>query len=285
MKKILALLMVAVMCFSLAACGGDKETSNKNDKEIDIKKVDVVGTWINTASTSHGMKMVIEEDGTGSCTLGEQVAELVWERIDDDTLTINTDSNELLFEMGVSNGVVELLWQGTFSHYTMVSEQDYNNMIEAVEITADNWQNYLEIKPYAKPSTDDFNEITGLQIGCSLVLKDEYVDKLVASDGAIGYTISGQYKCHIEYNSATKELTLGAPFTEAEMEAMGMSNSDQVITDTGKLGFYREYGFEIFRDASYSGSCEVNGDIVSAVVSYYENIEITKIQGNLYFEK
>lgn len=33
MKKIIALLLVAVMCFSLAACGGDKEASNNNEPQ------------------------------------------------------------------------------------------------------------------------------------------------------------------------------------------------------------------------------------------------------------
>lgn len=33
MKKILALLLVAAMCFSLAACGGDKETRNNNEPQ------------------------------------------------------------------------------------------------------------------------------------------------------------------------------------------------------------------------------------------------------------
>lgn len=33
MKKIIALLLVAVMCFSLAACGGDKETNNNSEPQ------------------------------------------------------------------------------------------------------------------------------------------------------------------------------------------------------------------------------------------------------------
>lgn len=33
MKKIIALLLVAVMCFSLAACGGDNEASNNNEPQ------------------------------------------------------------------------------------------------------------------------------------------------------------------------------------------------------------------------------------------------------------
>lgn len=296
MKKIIALFLVVLMCFSLVACGDDSQTNengsqqehnnNETNKEIDIKKVDVVGTWINIASTSHGMKMIIEEDGTGSVALGEQVMDLVWERIDDDTMTITADSEELIFEIGVSDGIVELLWQGVFSHYTMVSEQDYNNMIEIVELTSENWQNYFEVKPYAKPMTNDFDEITDLMISSTLVLKDEYANKFAASDGAVEVSFGGEYRCPIEYNSSTKELTLGTPYTKEENEKQGYYISSEEITNTEKLANYDEYGLVIGGGTGCTpNTLKINGDIVTADSSYYETIEIIRIQGNLYFKK
>lgn len=298
MKKIITLLLVAVMCISLVACGSDtpqtdnngsqqEQSNNKTDKEINIKKVDVVGTWINMASTSHGMKMVIEEDGTGIVTLGDQVLDLVWERIDDDTLTITANSKELVFEMGVSNGMVELLWQGPFTRYIMVTENDYNNMIEIVEITADNWQDYMEIKPFIEPRTDDFNDITDLTVGCALVLKDEYANRISASDCAIEYSLGGRYICPIEYNSTTKEFTLGAAYTKEEAEGKGYYvDSSYTHTDTDKLGSYQEYGFEFGpQHGCYPDSFQVNEDIVTAETEFYDTIEISRIQGNIYFKK
>ena len=289
MKKIIALLLAVVMCFSLSACNSENKTDNNNnsDKEINIKKVEVVGTWINTASTSHGMKMVLAEDGTGSVTLGDEVLELVWERIDDDTLTINADSKELVFEMGVSNGIVELLWQGVFSHYTMVSEQDYINMIEVVEITADNWQNYFEIESFVKPQTDDFNDIIDLYIGHALVLKDEYASKISAADCAIEYSFSGKYICPIEYKVATNEVTFGTAYTKEEAENKGYYvDFSYTATDTEKLGSYGEYGFEFGpMYGCYHDSFETGEDVITAETEIFGNVEITRIQGNLYFKK
>ena len=59
MKKIIALLLLAVMCFSLVACG------NKAEKEI-------VGTWKpSEESILANYTFVFNEDGTGTVNDGE----------------------------------------------------------------------------------------------------------------------------------------------------------------------------------------------------------------------
>ncbi|MCF2651217.1 hypothetical protein [Anaeromassilibacillus senegalensis] len=82
MKRLIALLLVAVMCFSLAACGGDKETSNNNEPQTNNSEtqqetadnsqeenadsaVNLVGTWEYTEANS---VLVLNEDGTGEET-------------------------------------------------------------------------------------------------------------------------------------------------------------------------------------------------------------------------
>ena len=151
MKKIITLLLVAVMSLSLVACGGNElqtdnsgsqqeQSDNKNDKEINIKKVDVVGTWKNTSSNDHGFVMTINEDGTGTIILGEQELTITWEKTDEEIIC-NTGSKELTFKIRSNNDVVEMSYKD--GYYVVVSEQDYTNMIEVVEITADNWQDYL----------------------------------------------------------------------------------------------------------------------------------------------
>ena len=256
MKKVFALLLATAMCFSPAACGGtdtnnsselrtsesgtqQEQSSNKTDNETDINEIDVVGTWKNTSSKDHGYVMTINTDGTGTILLGDQELTITWTRTNEE-LICNTGSKELTFKIRANDDLVEMRYKDDY--YVVVSEQNYDNIIECTELTLGNWQNYLEVRPYAKPGTNAFDEIDGLTIGCALVLKAEYVDKLVDSEGAIGYTI--------------------------------------------KLDDYNEYGFRFgLRDGCYGDSFEVNGDIVRAICSYYENIEITKIQGKIYFKK
>lgn len=294
MKKILALLLVAVMCFSLAACGGNElqtdnsgsqqeQSDNRNDKEINIKKVDVVGTWKNTSSNDHGFVMTINEDGTGTIILGEQELTITWEKTDEEIIC-NTGSKELTFKIRANNGVVEMSYKD--GYYVVVSEQDYENTIECVELTLENWQQYFEIKPYAEPQTDAFDELSDLMICTTLVLKDEYVNTFAASDGAIEVSFGGEYRCPIEYNSATKELTLGTPYTKEESEQKGYYLSTEAVTYTDELTYYREYGFRIGGGVGCPpDTFKVEGDIVTADITYYDTIEITRIQGNLYFKK
>lgn len=117
MKKIIALLLVAVMSLSLVACDGNEpqtgnsgsqqeQSDNKNDKEINIKKVDVVGTWKNTSSNDHGFVMTINEDGTGTIILGEQELTITWKKTDEEIIC-NTAFKELTFKIQANNGVVE----------------------------------------------------------------------------------------------------------------------------------------------------------------------------------
>ena len=295
MKKLFALLLVAVMCFSLVACGGNEpqtdnsgsqqeQSDSKNDKEINIKKVDVVGTWKNTSSKDHGFVMTVNEDGTGEIALsGEQTLSITWEKTDEEMIC-NTGSKELTFKIRANNGIVEMSYND--GYYVVVSEQDYENTIECVELTLDNWQQYFEIKPYAEPQTDDFDEISDLMIYCTLVLKDEYANAYAGSDGAIETSFGGQYRCPIEYNSATKELTLGTPYTEEENNQAGYGVSTETSTNTTKLTHYREYGFGIGGGSGCApDTFKVEGDIAAGDAYYYETIEVTRIQGNLYFKK
>ena len=294
MKKIFAMLLVAVMCFSLAACGGNEpqtgnsgsqqeQSDNKNDKEINIKKVDVVGTWKNTSSNDHGFVMTINEDGTGTIILGEQELTITWKKTDEEIIC-NTAFKELTFKIQANNGVVEMSYKD--GYYVVVSEQDYENTIECVELTLENWQQYFEIKPYAEPQTDAFDELSDLMICTTLVLKDEYANTFAGSDGAIEVSFGGAYRCPIEYNSATKELTLGTPYTKEENEQQGYYLSTEAITYTNELTYYREYGFAIGGGVGCNpDTFKVEGDIATADASYYETIEITRIQGHLYFKK
>lgn len=50
MKKIIALLMVAVLCLGLVACGGG------NDEEDTGNEMDIVGTWVNDKNLTQVFK-------------------------------------------------------------------------------------------------------------------------------------------------------------------------------------------------------------------------------------
>ncbi len=273
MKKISTLFLATIMSLLVVACGSE------------TKKVDVVGTWINIATTSHGMVMNLEEGGTGTVSLGEEVLELTWERTDEDTLVCNADSQELLFEIGIADGVAEMRWQGVFAHYTMVSEEDYKKKINAIEITMDNWQDYFEIKPYIDVRRNDFDEIDDIKFGTKMVLKEEYADKFAGADGAVEVLKKDSYYCNVEYNAATGEYVIGDAYSEDVLKEKDYYTSDD-DTISDKLSNYGKNGltFGGYR-GGYPDSKEVNGDTIKIDVENYANIDVIKIKGNLYLNK
>lgn len=287
MNKLISMLLAIVMCLFLFACADSQQaqTNNKIDNDINIIKADVVGTWIDLDPTSFGMKMVIAEDGTGSVTSAEEVIKLNWERTDD-TLTIIANSKEFIFKIDDSDGVVELLWQGDFIRHKMVSEKDYNRIIEIIEINTDNWQDYLEVKPYVNPKTDASNEISDLMIGCALVLKDEYASRICAVDCTLEYSLGETYICPIEYNTTTNEYLIRTAYTQEEAESKGYFIASYTYTDTDRLGKYSAYGFKFgTHHGCNTDTLQRKGDVVSAETEFYGAIEITNIQGNFYFKR
>lgn len=96
MKKLLALLIATIMCFSLAACGSDtneetsgttnqttnettepSNTTNTQTDSIDTEDSDtinLVGTWGSDTNT-----LTLNEDGTGSYEYESEVIKIVWE--------------------------------------------------------------------------------------------------------------------------------------------------------------------------------------------------------------
>ena len=69
MKKIIAILLLVVMCFSLVACG------NKAEKEI-------VGEWkYSNADGSDVSSFIFYKDGTGTTDYFSEEADFNWRRI------------------------------------------------------------------------------------------------------------------------------------------------------------------------------------------------------------
>ena len=66
MKKIIALLLITVMCLSFVACGnteGNDASTNDSNKE----KNEIIGTWNpSNDSVLAGYTIVFNEDGTGT---------------------------------------------------------------------------------------------------------------------------------------------------------------------------------------------------------------------------
>jgi len=135
MKKIIALLLVAVMCFSLTACGGDKETSNNREPQTNSSEtqqetdkveenneatINIAGTWVSNAGT-----LTINEDGTGKLdTFFED--DFTWEVKDNALITMGEDGG-FTYEVIVENETISIL--EPLNGWKFVSEETYKNEI------------------------------------------------------------------------------------------------------------------------------------------------------------
>ena len=60
MKKIIALLLVAVMCFALVACNNNSDSNS----DVEKAKAEILGEW--KTSELGGVSFTFNEDGTGT---------------------------------------------------------------------------------------------------------------------------------------------------------------------------------------------------------------------------
>ena len=93
MKKILALLLVAVMCLSFVACGGVSNNESNNDTtQTDEIDLEIIGTW-KTDPAFNDYVLIISKDHTGNLSESNKTETLTW-TYDDEThiLTLTKDN-------------------------------------------------------------------------------------------------------------------------------------------------------------------------------------------------
>lgn len=333
MKKLFALFVMTVMCVSLVACGESEQPADNNNSqaihdnqqadsnnsqtvheepqvnnndaqqeqsnnindnemytEIDISEVDVVGTWKNVSADWTGATVIFNEDGIGMLSYAGEERNGMWEKKDAE-IVLNFDSGEMRFTARENNGIIEMIREE--DSLIFLSEQDFENTVECVEITLDNWQQYFEIKPCALPYEADDTEY--LRVGVVMMLKDEYVNNQISLEGNVDVFFDGEYRCPVEYDCVTGEVILGTPYTQEECNQKGYSgeyfgtravtpidfDSDISIMDFGRNDCYELGGNVGFPRDKW----KIDGDVITVDAFYYETIEITRIQGNLYLKK
>jgi hypothetical protein len=160
---------------------------------------------------------------------------------------------------------------------------------DSIEITQDNWEDYFEVKLIVEESKNAFDEVEMIYLQNIFTLKDDYTDRFKDADIAVEFEETCTSVCSIEYNTETKELIIGEPFSESEMDAHSYSLDLDLVTGTenyDKTAYKSEkegWGYGCTLGAGhggYDGSYEVNGNIITMDGHTY-SIEITRIQGTL----
>ncbi|MBR6526441.1 MAG: hypothetical protein IKT45_00675 [Lachnospiraceae bacterium] len=127
MKKVFALLIATIVCLSLVACGENateetsgttnqttnESTEHEANASSEKDELKFVGTWVGTTNGNDTMpvKMIINEDGTGSWEESGETQELTW-AIENDEFVITRPNNGFLnFAYTTTNDVIELNYE------------------------------------------------------------------------------------------------------------------------------------------------------------------------------
>lgn len=150
---------------------------------------------------------------------------------------------------------------------------------EKIEITTDNWQDYLEIKQVLlnEKQLDEFGEVNSEMAFCytMLCLKDEYADKTVSEDTDIALTFDAVERCY-EYTLDGEKVVKGDP-VKREPRSIG-----ETIGHDDYATFVRET--DDYLNTEYKKVALLPGLGNTDVVGVLEDIEIERIEGTLVLE-
>lgn len=208
MKKILVMLLAAVMCVSFVACGGndspannesakagnqdsDDSSANNGDAETEIDYAKIIseesGYWLSFYGYDMGL-VFCEDNSYQNATTRDELG--TWE-LKDTTLTLTSeDGNNTYYEIKDANGVCLLIGDNAILYNGTLDGSEFP--IKEVEITIDNWQEYFEIATCTVENVDIFGEVTETS-KCYLKLKDEYFKYLINSCGSLHSEIALRY--------------------------------------------------------------------------------------------
>lgn len=211
MKKLLALLLAAVMCFSLVACGGgetpntDNNSSIQQDGQTTERDTQQGAETSNIQDSSNETKVdyleiLLNESNAwyvvnGNARVGSwfrQDGTLdggTWELVDN-IVTVISEESTASYEIKAVDGVYYLV--GDRLLLSKIQPEDIP--AREVEITIDNWQEYFELASASKEEVDTFGDPTGeVETYNCLKLKDEYYKYFIyeKSDVRIRYIFNG----------------------------------------------------------------------------------------------
>lgn len=293
MKKIVVLLIVATLCMCLFACGGDSTTGNGADT---IESTEnnaftnhphlqfVYGEWEYEGDNPQNYpfrKVNINEDGT--CLVDGTAG--TW------NISNSTAHGRLNIDIvveGQTLGVVEIyISSGRYNFNianTMISQNDnwkHNTPVVAddndIVLTAENWRDYFDLVTEAQYETNEFGDVDRLVLSTYLLLKDEYADKVIATD-VIYEKAHTSTNYNIQVDGAGKSYTLEKTDRTFDSSAPEIS---RLFRDSMKERYQIRISnaYVIIKD---NNDPESSNSKTVALVPDIEAIEMKRIQGTLY---
>ena len=292
MKKALALLFAAVLCLSLAACGGESNpprqdgsttSTTKNESkptvpaEFTANLPKLCGEWKILKRDDVGKleTITIREDGTFLCD--DRTLEWRYAYHHGNNLQIN------LFDGESKVGYFELRLEEDGDITGSVTLDDQNGKLrlykpshyEIINVTPDNWQDYFEIVQYMTYRENAFGEAESCFFRTEMQLKEIYRNRLSANlsddvfdnnviqNGALEFSYDNG-ECAASIDLANRTYTFG-DFIAGESD-----------TDTVEFGYKRDgrYLYAIL-ETNNIGDWEIENGRLERVRKNFETIRLS----------
>ncbi len=334
MKKIIAFVLICVMCLGITSCGASEEEKlyekyediisalekgkydkaiekinkleekeDKKDKEDDEDDVNggfggIIGGDLSDEEKANNMYAEIIGEWIPTINFAENYGEDVLTFRDDKTVTyedvtyttevnyvFNEDSMSLLikendvaaFEFNIDRDSEGNLSASLYTHTDdgiseYMGDFYFSADYEKIELTADNFYDYFEVVEEIEQNKNDFDEVVSLSVRNNYVFKSEYgiVNESI-SKAVVEYSYTyDYYDIECDFENATYEVTgyhYDVPNNYGGTETASFETFNY---DTGDYGTDLSYSY-IGVDESY--------------VTVYENFEILRALGTIYFSK
>lgn len=242
MKRMICFAAVLILVLSLCACGTSKQEKLAQELGISQDELEELQQALEEEAGGSGKEdaqaQQTEENGLAPY-LGRWVlvnSEATIDILENGTYlyTAASDGYQMdghvhLEDDGISlmtynsyeqNGVTYLSsggWNGRSAKY--VRESEFDQVVETVTLTKDNFLDYFEFRITRNAELDDFGEVHYLGFTSGFFLKDEYVDRLAMGEA----TLRANYKFH-EYAIANPK---SPDFQFPGLEAAGKLENEQ----------------------------------------------------------
>ena len=258
-----------------------EQEENKKDDKKESQIAKLYGEW--TVSSNYGNEDAFETvsfDKDGTCKIGKD--SFKWRMTDEQDTYINVDVTEgeaKRYRVGLTLGNKEIslsLSEYEGENGMTNSIGDYRNLdfYDAVEITAENWDEYFELVDEGKFGENEFGEVTSFQYYQYLSLKEEYIDKFSNSLSKLVMELDftyGKKGCQVDFESKKYTLT----------------DSYEVDTYERDSSIY-SFNYSSYEDVAYYRTTLMSpyfNKENSYLSDFKTNMEIIRVQGTIYLLK
>ncbi|MBQ3112358.1 MAG: hypothetical protein IJC70_05735 [Firmicutes bacterium] len=325
MKKLLILALIVVTCLSFAACGGDshddaiteiggadgptavvvgkpdikdvpKDAYGSYEKaEVEAALPLFCGTWQGYLENA-GKSAEIRADGT--CTvLGEELTWMlrIFDADDSDYVRLDTfRGKEEAYTLRVStepaswgDGSYRLLnVSGVESRVYLYDAAQ----VEEVEVTAENWLDYMEVINYTFWHEDVFGTATDVSYNTAWNMQDEYAARLINAELAYEYSFDRAAVYELNVDLAARTLSIGAPTQPTHPDGTPMHLSTEPQTEQMRFrgsfynkGMSEDPAYEAMNQLSLAVGSAYN--IEAGWIAPAANFTITRAEGSMLLLK